>query len=659
MSYMTLQSGACTGAGPGSTAANAGGLRMLWELRFYTSAETVTILGKSYACAAGSYKLFYKLQGWYGVEIAGKVRLTDRIGTTAAAYVSFRSGSTALWTMPTTDAGYAARNPSFGNNSPKNSWYDVGDASYSDAYRVYPSGLIAVSAGATLSLNLSYSVGLWYNTTYHANASATSASATVSVTGGQSAIASLPAAAETNGSAVLGVTRWHSAYWHKASFRVGSTTLWTSEPFETSLSFAVPRSWFDGFPDSASLTVTVSLQTYADRSCTSAVGTAATRTMTVTPDAGMAPVIGGGFASAAPDNTGTAAAGMSGYVQGFSRARVTLDPAALTLSHNAAAASYTVICGGESESGGGTSFTTGTLSAAGEQTLTIRVTDSRGLTASTALTLTVMPYAEPTLTGVEVFRCLSDGTAGEDGACVSVRATGNFSSLGGQNSLSLTAQTAVGDGGYGAASALTGGVASVLGGTLDPDRRLSVRVTATDALGNAATALRSFPTRAWAMKFRADGQGVAFGKAPEHGAKKLELPADWELLFGAESFLERVYPVGSLYLSTASADPGTLFGGVWARIEDRFLLAAGTVYAAGDTGGEAAHTLTESEMPNHTHALYYYNAGGSKSFGYNYGSKGTESQKTTASGGIVNSGGGQAHNNLPPYLAVYVWRRTA
>lgn len=115
------------------------------------------------------------------------------------------------------------------------------------------------------------------------------------------------------------------------------------------------------------------------------------------------------------------------------------------------------------------------------------------------------------------------------------------------------------------------------------------------------------------------------------------------------------YPVGSIYMSANSTSPATLFGGTWERIQDMFLLAAGTAYAAGSTGGEAAHTLTIDEMPSHNH-----------------GFKRTTS--TTASGStwarisstgdavndiITNTGGGHAHNNMPPYLAVYMWKRTA
>ena len=59
------------------------------------------------------------------------------------------------------------------------------------------------------------------------------------------------------------------------------------------------------------------------------------------------------------------------------------------------------------------------------------------------------------------------------------------------------------------------------------------------------------------------------------------------------------YPVGAIYISTISTSPASLFGGTWEQLKDRFLLGAGDTYAAGATGGEAAHALTVNEMPPH------------------------------------------------------------
>lgn len=125
------------------------------------------------------------------------------------------------------------------------------------------------------------------------------------------------------------------------------------------------------------------------------------------------------------------------------------------------------------------------------------------------------------------------------------------------------------------------------------------------------------------------------------------------------AMLDKAYPVGAIYMSVNSANPQNLFGGTWVQIKDRFLLAAGTTYKAGTTGGEAAHALTVDEMPNHQHVLWYPNAGGEQSAAIGYpeaGSKNTWYAEASKTGG---AGGGAAHNNMPPYLAVYVWKRTA
>ena len=125
------------------------------------------------------------------------------------------------------------------------------------------------------------------------------------------------------------------------------------------------------------------------------------------------------------------------------------------------------------------------------------------------------------------------------------------------------------------------------------------------------------------------------------------------------AMLDKAYPVGSIYMSVNSTNPQNLFGGTWVQIKDRFLLAAGTTYKAGATGGEAAHTLTVDEIPNHQHVLWYPNEGGEQSAAIGYpeaGSKNTWYAEASRTGG---AGGGAAHNNMPPYLSVYVWKRTA
>lgn len=142
--------------------------------------------------------------------------------------------------------------------------------------------------------------------------------------------------------------------------------------------------------------------------------------------------------------------------------------------------------------------------------------------------------------------------------------------------------------------------------------------------------------------------------------------------------VDLIYPVGSIYMSINATNPKDLFGGTWEQIKGKFLLGMSSSYPAGSQGGEATHTLTTSEIPYHNH---------------NIGQEGNTSKilptqiavndssqseyVTTLQGGASGwykssvawdgristrnqtSPYGQSHNNMPPYLAVYIWKRTA
>lgn len=121
------------------------------------------------------------------------------------------------------------------------------------------------------------------------------------------------------------------------------------------------------------------------------------------------------------------------------------------------------------------------------------------------------------------------------------------------------------------------------------------------------------------------------------------------------------HPVGSIYISTSSTfNPQTAWGGTWKKTADgRCLIGASTAYPLGSTGGEATHTLTVNEMPSHNHKAYSVvlpsenGDGNVQSASNNSYWKGGGLDNTTA------TGGGAAHNNMQPYLAVYIWERTA
>ena len=127
-----------------------------------------------------------------------------------------------------------------------------------------------------------------------------------------------------------------------------------------------------------------------------------------------------------------------------------------------------------------------------------------------------------------------------------------------------------------------------------------------------------------------------------------------------ESINNAQHPIGSIYMSMNSTSPASLFGGTWEQIKDRFLLSAGSTYQVGSTGGESTHTLTVDEMPNHRHSIGrgWGTDTGETRFVY------AESAQKYANWSdaelqTYDTGGSKSHNNMPPYLAVYVWKRMA
>lgn len=136
---------------------------------------------------------------------------------------------------------------------------------------------------------------------------------------------------------------------------------------------------------------------------------------------------------------------------------------------------------------------------------------------------------------------------------------------------------------------------------------------------------------------------------------------------------ETQHPIGSIYITTNNINPSSIFGGTWEQLQDRFLIGAGSSYSNGDAGGATSHThttashvLTIEEMPEHGHGYKLAYGGNDPVKGFSYGNT-FAGNHDDSDQFIANNGGGQAHShgdtgpssNMPPYLAVYMWKRTA
>nr|DAH11011.1 MAG TPA: baseplate wedge protein [Caudoviricetes sp.] len=313
-----------------------------------------------------------------------------------------------------------------------------------------------------------------------------------------------------------------------------------------------------------------------------------------------------------------------------------------TAKKGATIASYTIAFGGVSKtvtSSGTVSL--GAVDVSYSQALTVTATDSRGFTARQSVQVTVDDYSAPTAV-IDLHRLNNFEPT------TYITAHARYSYLNGKNSVTITAKCKkAGEPGYGAPIALTDSVQSTV--TCDRDSAYDFVVTVADRLESTAYNLTL-------------GKGIpAFFIDTQKSSVGVNcLPSQPDVLqLGESAWLtaQGAYPVGAIYLSVTDVNPAALFGGTWERIGGRFLLGADSTYAAGSTGGEAVHTLTVGEMPKHNHQIDNLNASGSETPFMT-----VQAQDKRGFGGNVQTmyaGGGKAHNNMPPYLAVYMWKRTA
>lgn len=170
------------------------------------------------------------------------------------------------------------------------------------------------------------------------------------------------------------------------------------------------------------------------------------------------------------------------------------------------------------------------------------------------------------------------------------------------------------------------------------------------------------PTTGGTMTGAITTKGIKLTSGTDFGSSLPSSLQSNQLFFqtlGSNYILDNVYPVGSIYLSVNSTNPKNLFGGTWEQIQGKFLFGMDSSYPAGSTGGEATHKLTQGEMPEHNHIIYAPNAGGAEegaAIGFPEVSSSNTWWVTACMTG--KTGDNKAHNNMPPYLSVYIWKRT-
>lgn len=459
--------------------------------------------------------------------------------------------------------------------------------------------------------------------------------------------------------ATLTVTKADSSYTHRITYAWGTHSgVVSAETGATSITWTPPLELANDIPNAVTGVGTLTITTYSGDT---ALGSQSYSFAASVPSS-AAPVA----TVALSDATGYADT-YGAYVQAKSRLKAVTTANG---KYGATVKGYTLAISGLTATGA--TATTGALPESGTVAYAVTVTDSRGLSTVLRGTITVLPYAAPGVRSISAARCDADGTDNPAGDHAKVSFVGAVAPLSDRNTATYViryraqgadtwSSQAVPD----AAGQYTPSAYGVIPAAVDTVYEVCIAVT--DALGSTASLIVVLPSAQVLFRTAPAVDGLSIGQYLTEAAtlivggliKHLKLPGPAAVLFGGKSLLDYLHPVGSIYQSTDSTSPADLFGGTWEQIKDVFLLAAGDSHAAGSTGGEATHTLTKAVIPDHAHTLKY--TGQSVTEGVNairlY--QAASNQYNAYSGGQSSDCGDQAHNNMPPYLAVYTWRRTA
>lgn len=375
-----------------------------------------------------------------------------------------------------------------------------------------------------------------------------------------------------------------------------------------------------------------------------------------------------------PDATKSCLEYYGAFVATKSKFKITTVP---TLAYGASVAATSISANGATYNS--SPATTGAIVSAAMNSIAASIVDSRQQSASASQSVTVLAYTMPLINSISAHRCQQDGTLDDGGAYCRVDYDVDITALNNHNSKTLKVGIKkVTDANYTettvtlSAYSATGYVVVAANTEFSHD----VRISLIDDFSTTVYDTQISSAYVRPLNFRTGGLGIGIGKVSEYD-KAVDLASDWVLLkngqpvplseFYNDVFPEQ-HPIGSIYISVDSTSPASLFGGTWERITGKFLLAATdggatgsgimktASVAAGGTGGEAEHTQTQNEAAR---LKVPYGAGGSGAYGAISGSVVYTASQPSGFVDMNRPAAQETTNTMPPFIAVYVWKRIA
>ena len=326
------------------------------------------------------------------------------------------------------------------------------------------------------------------------------------------------------------VTAASTAFKHTLTYKYGSATgTIFSDKAAGTYTYTPPLSLAEQFKTAKSGAVTYTLTT---KNGSTTVGTQ-TYTSKWSIPSSAAPTVSLGWASIDPYNEGAAAA-ISAFVQGYSKAQVTFDASKISLKYGASVSSYKIVCNGVTDSA--SPYRTGTLNGT-SASITCTVTDSRGYTASETFDIVLLPYSKPTLTDISLYRAKNEvGEADNSGTYIYAKAKLTYSDLDGQNECQLLGYYRAQSGKYGEGIPLANNAGNTLTVAALTTQTYVAKIVATDRLGNSVSYEATIPTDSVAFHIKAGGKAAAFFKyAEKDGVLEVDGAMELSEALGIES----------------------------------------------------------------------------------------------------------------------------
>lgn len=365
----------------------------------------------------------------------------------------------------------------------------------------------ASDGSKTCSFACTAGINVTLSGTYYGNVSA-SGSGVFNTIPRASTISSVTSSVAINGTnaVTVNISRKASSFTHTVVFSFGSYSK-TTTGVGTSTSYAIPTSWMNAIPNATSGTAKVTVTTYSG---STKIGSAVSKNFTVTVPASVVPT----FSSVAVADTTTNQSTFGNMVQGKSKPKFTISAAG---AYSSTIKTYKTVFEGKSY--GGATPTAGVITKSGSVSATITITDSRGRTASTTKSWTVVAYAAPKIISFQGFRCLADGTENYEGAYLNAAVNFSISPVNNKNAKSYAIEYKPSTGttwtslSSGSVYSLNSTIVSA-SGFMSLDSSYDIRLSISDSF----TTIRSIieiPTAFTLLDFNASGRGVAFGKVSE------------------------------------------------------------------------------------------------------------------------------------------------